>query len=320
MITSIPSPSINAIPLGPLTIHFYALCILTGIIVAWKIADRRYTRWGGPRDVSLDVAVWMVLVGIVGARLYHVITTPDPYWGPNGDPWKALRVWEGGLGIWGGIAAGALGGWYSLHRRGLRFAPFADAVAPGVLIGQAIGRFGNYFNQELFGGPTTLPWGLEIDDAHLPAGYASGTLFHPTFLYEALWCVAMAIILVWLEKRLKLRGGQTAVMYVILYVLGRVWIENMRIDTAQMIMGLRLNVWTSIIVLAGAVVVLLALTLYLRSHLQLADIYLDGRPRGEQIGDGPGLDGVAERSDPAVEPQTEEPASAVVVINPSESQ
>lgn len=277
MLTAIPSPSISAIPLGPLTIHFYALAILTGIIVAWKLADRRYVRWGGPEEVSIDVAVWMVLFGIVGARIYHVITTPDPYFGPNGDLLKALRVWEGGLGIWGGIAAGAIGGFIALHRRGLRFAPFADAVAPGVLIAQAIGRFGNYFNQELFGGPTELPWGLRIDDAHLPAGYTSGTLFHPTFLYEAIWCVAMAGILIALEKKFRFKGGQTTLMYVILYVLGRMWIENMRIDTAQIVAGLRLNVWTSLIVLVAAILGFLVLTKLHRTRPELGDIYLPGR-------------------------------------------
>lgn len=284
MLTAIPSPSINVIPLGPVSIHFYALAILAGILAAWKIGDRRYVRWGGPEDVSIDVAVWMVLFGIVGARIYHVITTPDPYWGPNGDPLKALRIWEGGLGIWGGIAAGAVGGFIALHRRGLRFAPFADAVAPVVLIAQAVGRFGNYFNQELFGGPTDLPWGLRIDDAHLPAGYPSGTLFHPTFLYEAIWCVTMAGILLALEKKFRFKGGQTTLMYVILYVLGRVWIENMRIDTAQIVWGLRLNVWTSLIVLVAAVLVFLMLTKLRRSNPGLGEVYLSGKD--PEAGDG----------------------------------
>lgn len=284
MLTAIPSPSINVIPLGPVSIHFYALAILAGILAAWKIGDRRYVRWGGPEDVSIDVAVWMVLFGIVGARIYHVITTPDPYWGPNGDPLKALRIWEGGLGIWGGIAAGAVGGFIALHRRGLRFAPFADAVAPGVLIAQAVGRFGNYFNQELFGGPTDLPWGLRIDDAHLPAGYPSGTLFHPTFLYEAIWCVAMAGILLALEKKFRFKGGQTTLMYVILYVLGRVWIENMRIDTAQIVWGLQLNVWTSLIVLVAAVLIFLVLTKLRRSNPGLGEVYLPGKD--PEVADG----------------------------------
>ncbi len=277
MFTSIPSPSISSISLGPLEIRFYALAIVTGIIVAWWIGERRYTERGGPKEVSIDVAVWMVLFGIVGARIYHVITTPDPYFGPNGDILKAFRIWEGGLGIWGGIALGAVGGFIALHKQGLRFGPFADAIVPGVLIAQAIGRFGNYFNQELFGGPTDLPWALQIDDVNIPAGYAPGTTFHPTFLYEAIWVVAMAVLLVWMENHFRFRGGQTAVMYVILYTAGRVWIENLRIDDAQIIAGLRLNVWTSIIVFLVAVVVFISLRSYVKSHPELGDIYLDGR-------------------------------------------
>ncbi|MDP9805507.1 prolipoprotein diacylglyceryl transferase [Trueperella bonasi] len=277
MQTAIPSPSISAISIGPLDIRFYALAIVVGIVVAWWVGDRRYTRWGGPEEVSVDVSVWMVLFGIIGARIYHVITTPDPYFGPGGDFTKAFRIWEGGLGIWGGIALGAVGGYIALHRRGLRFAPFADALAPGVLIAQAIGRLGNYFNQELFGKPTDLPWALKIDESNIPAGYPPGTTFHPTFLYEALWVLAMAALLVWLEKRFRLRGGQTAIMYVILYTVGRVWIENLRIDEAQIFAGLRLNVWTSIVVFVLAVLCFVLLTMYLKKHPELGDIYLDGR-------------------------------------------
>lgn len=275
LLSSIPSPPENVWYLGPIPIRAYAIAIIIGIIVAYFIADRRYVKKGGPEEVSLDVAVWMVLFGIVGARLYHVVTTPEPYFGPDGDPWRILRIWEGGLGIWGAIALGAVGGFIALHRRNLRFAPFADAVAPGILIAQAIGRFGNWFNQELYGRPTDLPWGLEIDAQHLPAGYAEGTLFHPTFLYEALWCVAAFFVLLFLEKRFNLRGGQTAVMYIMLYTLGRVWIENLRIDEAQIILGLRLNVWTSIFVFLAALLVFIGLSFYLKKHPELDDIYLD---------------------------------------------
>lgn len=316
--TAIPSPSISAISLGPLDIRFYALAIVVGIFAAWWIGDRRYTRRGGPEEVSVDVAVWMVLFGIVGARIYHVITTPDPYFGPGGEPLKALRIWEGGLGIWGAVALGAVGGFIALHRRGLRFAPFADAIAPGVLIAQGIGRFGNYFNQELFGRPTDLPWALQIDDSRIPAGYEPGTTFHPTFLYEALWVFAMAAMLIWLERRFRFRGGQTAVMYVILYTAGRVWIENLRIDEAQVIAGLRLNVWTSIIVLIVAVLIFAMLTKYLKFNPELGDIYLDGRQTDgaaeedavgdeaaadETSGSEAGLDD-AEHSDVAHKPQS----------------
>lgn len=311
MITAIPSPPISSLELGPLDIRFYALAIVTGIIVAWWIGDRRYTKWGGPKDVSIDVAVWMVLFGIVGARIYHVITTPDPYFGPNGDMLKALRIWEGGLGIWGGIALGAVGGFIALRRQGLRFAPFADAVAPGVLVAQAIGRLGNYFNQELFGGPTDLPWALEVDDAYIPAGYEAGTTFHPTFLYEALWVLAMAGLLVWLEKRFRFRGGQTAIMYVILYTAGRVWIESLRIDDAQIFAGLRLNVWTSIIVFLIAAVVFVLLTRYLKTNPELGDIYHDGRdPHAQSPEDGASDDDAAEDADGVADDATDEPATA----------
>ena len=275
ILTSIPSPPQAVWYLGPIPLRAYAIAIITGIVVAWFIAEKRYIAKGGPKDVSLDITVWMVIFGIVGARAYHVVSSPDAYFGPDGDLSKIIRVWEGGLGIWGGIALGAVGGAIALRRRNLRFGPFADAVAPGILIAQAIGRLGNYFNQELFGGPTDLPWGLEIDDAHLPAGFASGTTFHPTFLYEALWCLAMAALLFWLEKRYNLRGGQVIVAYVMLYTLGRVWIEYLRIDTAKIIFGLRLNVWVSIIIFSLAALTFVWLSRRLKEHPEIEDIRLD---------------------------------------------
>lgn len=274
MIASIPSPGISEILIGPFHLRFYALAILVGIFLAIWITDRRYTARGGPREVTMDVAVWMVLFGIVGARLYHVITSPDAYFGENGDFLKIFRIWEGGLGIWGSVAAGALGGYIALHRRGLRFATFADAVAPGLLVAQAVGRLGNWFNQELFGKPTDLPWALQIDAAHMPRGFEPGTTFHPTFLYELLWCLAMAGVLVLLEKRFKLRGGQTILMYVILYTVGRLWIEALRIDSAHLVAGLRLNIWTSLIVMMAAVVVLMLRTRAVKADPARANIFL----------------------------------------------
>lgn len=252
ILTAIPSPPRGVWHIGPFPLRAYALAILCGIIVGWLIAERRYRRRGGPETAMGDVSVWMILFGIIGARIYHVITTPEPYFGPDGDPIKAFYIWNGGLGIWGAVAVGAVGAAIALRRRNLRVAPFADAVAPALLCAQAIGRLGNWFNQELFGAPTDKPWGLRIDQAHLPPGYAPGTLFHPTFLYELLWCLAMAVVLLALEKRLRLRNGQVFWTYVALYTLGRVWIENLRIDQAQHILGLRLNVWTSLIVFTVA--------------------------------------------------------------------
>ena len=196
----------------------------------------------------LDTALVAVPCGIVGARLYHVITSPDAYFGPEGNLALIPQVWHGGLGIWGGIGAGALAVWLYLRRRKLEVGTFAEAVAPTLLVAQAVGRLGNWFNQELFGAPTTLPWGLRIDAEHLPAGYAPGTLFHPTFLYEALWNLAGAAALVWLGRRFNWRGGVSMWAYMVIYTAGRIWVEYLRIDDAQHILGIRLNVWTSAVV------------------------------------------------------------------------
>ncbi|CAM2769842.1 prolipoprotein diacylglyceryl transferase [Actinomyces slackii] len=255
---SLPSPSTGVWYLGPVPIRAYALCILTGVFVAVWWAGRRYERRGGNKEIIQDVAIIAVPAGIVGARIYHVLSSPDAYFGPQGDPALIPQIWNGGLGIWGGIAAGVgAAAWY-IRRRGLRFAPLADAVAPALLVAQAIGRLGNWFNQELFGGPTTLPWGLEIDAQHIPAGYAPGTLFHPTFLYEALWNLAGAAFLVWLGRRLLANGGVTGGRllwaYLMVYTAGRVWIEYLRVDEAQIVAGLRLNVWTSVIVFTAGLI------------------------------------------------------------------
>ncbi|MDO4900277.1 prolipoprotein diacylglyceryl transferase [Actinomyces sp.] len=255
---AIPSPARGVWYLGPFPVRAYALSILAGVFVAVWWTDRRYRAAGGGEDQVLDVALLAVPAGIVGARLYHVVTSPDAYFGANGDPTLIPQIWHGGLGVWGGIFFGALAAAWMLRHRGLRFGPFADAVAPALLVAQAIGRLGNWFNQELFGSPTTLPWGLRIDDAHLPPGYASGTLFHPTFLYEALWNLAGAVVLIGLERWLRRRdgavGGRLLWAYLMVYTAGRVWIECLRIDDAQVIAGLRLNVWTSILIfLAGMV-------------------------------------------------------------------
>ena len=250
----IPSPSSSVWHIGPIPIRAYALCILTGVFVAVWWSDRRYRARGGEPEVVLDVAIVAVPAGIIGARIYHVLSSPEAYFGPNGDLALIPQVWLGGLGIWGGIAGGVLAGVLLLRHRGLRVAPLADAVAPALLVAQAIGRLGNWFNQELYGAPTTLPWGLQIDDAHLPAGstYPPGTLFHPTFLYEALWNLAGAALLVWIGRRMLARrgltGGRLLWVYLMVYTAGRVWIEMLRIDEAETILGLRLNVWTSIVI------------------------------------------------------------------------
>lgn len=186
--------------------------------------------------------------GIVGGRLYHVITSPRPYFGEGGDPLKAFAIWEGGLGIWGAIALGGVGAWIACRRRGIPLPAFGDALAPGLLVAQAIGRLGNWFNQELFGGPTDLPWGLEIDPVHRPAEYLDVATFHPTFLYELLWNLAAAALVIWADRRFRLAHGQAFALYVLSYCTGRLWIELLRTDPAETFFGVRLNVFTAVVV------------------------------------------------------------------------
>ena len=250
----IPSPSLSSFSVGPLTIHFYALCIITGIAAAIWIGRKRYANLGGnPDDVS-EVAIWAVPFGIIGGRIYHVITSPSQYFGANGNPIDALRIWEGGLGIWGAISLGAVGAYlyFRTHKTSLNFRQLLDSLAPGVVVAQAIGRVGNYFNQEVFGKPTELPWGLEIDLANRPNGFESYSTFHPTFLYELLWCLVVAVLLIKLPgflKQITSKQGDVFALYILGYTAGRVWIETLRIDEANLILGLRLNIWVSFIVL-----------------------------------------------------------------------
>ena len=259
----IPSPSVSSFSVGPLTIHFYALCIITGIAAAIWIGRKRYANLGGnPDDVS-EVAIWAVPFGIIGGRIYHVVTSPSQYFGSNGNPIDALRIWEGGLGIWGAISLGAVGAYlyFKTHKTSLNFRQLLDSLAPGVIVAQAIGRIGNYFNQEVFGKPTELPWGLEIDSVNRPNGFESYSTFHPTFLYELLWCLVVAVLLIKLPGVLKLitsKQGDVFALYILGYTAGRVWIETLRIDEANLILGLRLNIWVSLIVLITASAYLIA--------------------------------------------------------------
>jgi prolipoprotein diacylglyceryl transferase len=256
---AIPSPPQHTWYLGPFPIRAYALAILAGIVVALWLTRRRWVERGGEADDVLEIAFWAVPFGIIGGRIYHVFSTPDPYWGPGGDPVRALYVWEGGLGIWGAVALGAVGAYIGCRRQKVSFPAFADALAPGLLLAQAVGRLGNWFNQELFGSPTTLPWGLRVDDP-LGACAAAGiecrvsTVFHPTFLYEMVWNIGAALLLIYVDRRFRLGHGRVFWLYVFVYTLGRVWIEMLRIDEAELVWGLRLNVWTSIVVGVGALV------------------------------------------------------------------
>ena len=253
---SIPSPSSGVWYLGPLPIRGYALAIILGIIVAIWLAERRWVARGGTAGDIADLAVWGVPFGLVGGRLYHVATDHALYFGEGRHPIEALYVWRGGLGVWGAIALGIFGVWLGARRKGIRLLPVLDAMAPTVLVAQALGRWGNWFNQELFGKPTDLPWGLEIDPDNRPVGYFQYATFQPTFLYEFLWNLAAFVVVVWADRRFTLGRGRVAALYVMAYTLGRGWIEMLRIDDVELkdVGGLRFNVWTSIVLFVAAAI------------------------------------------------------------------
>lgn len=263
LVHTIPSPAESIWHLGPFPIRAYALCIVIGIVAAIWIGERRWVARGGQAGQMTDLAIWAVPFGIVGARLYHVLTDWQLYFGADAPnrPIEALYVWQGGLGIWGAISMGALGAVIGARQMGLKLLPVLDTLAPGLLVAQAIGRFGNWFNQELFGEPTDLPWALEVaPQVAINAGFPAGTTFHPTFLYEALWNLAAFALLILLDRRRRIGHGRMVALYVMAYTAGRGWIESLRIDSVQLddVLGLRWNVWTSIIlfVLAAAYFVL----------------------------------------------------------------
>ncbi|MET0789661.1 MAG: prolipoprotein diacylglyceryl transferase family protein, partial [Cellulomonas sp.] len=200
----IPSPGQGVWHLGPVPIRAYALCIIAGVVIAVWLGEKRWVARGGKPGQVGDIALWAVPFGLVGGRLYHVATDWRLYFGEGKDPVAALYVWQGGLGIWGAIALGAFGAYLGSRRYGAKFPPLIDALAPGVVLAPAVGRFGNWFNQELYGRPTTLPWGLEIDPAHREDGYEQYATFHPTFLYEALWNVGTAFLVIWADRKFRL--------------------------------------------------------------------------------------------------------------------
>jgi prolipoprotein diacylglyceryl transferase len=295
----IPSPSHGVWHLGPFPVRGYALCIILGVVVAIWLGERRWQQRGGPAGQVSDIAIWAVPFGLVGGRLYHVITDPAAYFGAGGDPLAVLYVWRGGLGIGGAIARGGVGAWIGCRRYGVKLPPLADALAPGIVVAQAIGRWGNWFNQELFGKPTTLPWGLRIDEAHradLTARYQfpgeRWATFHPTYLYECLWDLGTAGVVLWLDRRFRLGHGRAFALYVMAYTLGRGWIEYLRIDPVEAndVLGLRLNVWTSIVVFLCATVYF---TLVGRRHPDREDsVWREGHePAPEQHQEPPERDG-----------------------------
>jgi prolipoprotein diacylglyceryl transferase len=293
---SIPSPPPEwqvpiSFPIGSFTfsIHTYALCILAGIIVATIWTSRRLTKRGAEPGIVLDVIIWAVPLGLVGARLFHVFTHPDDYFRPEqwqnfGDGlYHMIAIWEGGNAIFGSLIGGAIGAWIGCRIAGIRFWSFADALVPGLLSAQILGRLGNYFNQELFGLPTDLPWGLEITDPStpIPVGLPDGTLFHPTFAYEMLWNIFGIVVILLLERQYRLQWGKVWALYMIWYGMGRVWFESIRIDPSEVFLGLRSNVW------AALVAILLGLILFIvqtRNHPgREPGIYVAGRewkPKG----------------------------------------
>ncbi|WP_443057869.1 prolipoprotein diacylglyceryl transferase [Streptomyces sp. KLMMK] len=248
----IPSPSTGVIHLGPVPLRGYAFCIIIGVFVAVWLGNRRWIARGGRAGTVADIAVWAVPFGLVGGRLYHVITDYELYFGEGRDWVNSFKIWEGGLGIWGAVALGAVGAWIGCRRRGIPLPAWADALAPGLAVAQAIGRWGNWFNQELYGKTTTLPWGLKID-ADPAIGRVAGT-YHPTFLYESLWCLLIAGLVIWADRRFTLGHGRAFALYVASYTVGRFWFEYLRVDDAHHVLGLRLNGWTSIVVFIAAVV------------------------------------------------------------------
>ena len=308
VLAAIPSPTQGVWELGPLPIRAYALAIVAGIVAAVLLTERRWVaRGGAPGDV-LDIAVWAVPFGIVGGRLYHVISSPRPYFGEGGDPLRAFAIWEGGLGIWGAIALGGVGAWIACRRRGIPLPAFADALAPGLLVAQAIGRLGNWFNNELYGGPTDLPWALTIYEwsgGRAVTGadgepVVLGT-FHPTFLYELLWNLAAAVLVIWADRRFRLGHGRAFALYVASYCAGRLWIELLRTDPAETLFGVRINVFTSIVVGLLAVAYLVWQRGRPREVVDRGSAAANGqegaRPAGEPSGQASGATAAGARED-----------------------
>lgn len=277
----IPSPGFSKFQIGPVTIRMYAVCILIGVCCAVWILTRRWKRAGGTFDQVLDLTLVTVPCGLVGARLYHCLSTPAMYFPPTGNPTSILKVWEGGMAIFGGIIGGALAAFLWCRHKRYPFALLLDCLAPGLLVAQAIGRLGNWFNQELYGKPATLPWGLKLNEKSDAIGHSeicyqgtacpSGTLFHPTFLYEMIWNLIGAVLIVWIGNiyAKRLRSGQLAALYMVWYGCGRSWIEEIRINYSTVILGLRTNTWTAILVALCGVALFLVLKRYGKTYDEL---------------------------------------------------
>ncbi|MEY3496329.1 MAG: hypothetical protein RJA80_551 [Actinomycetota bacterium] len=251
---SIPSPSTGVIYLGPLPIRAYSFFIIIGIFVAIWLGNKRWIARGGKTGQVSDVALFAVPFGIIGGRIYHVATDFEKYFGDGRNPIDALKIWNGGLGIWGAIFFGGIGAWIGCRFYKINLPPFADAIAPGIIFAQAIGRLGNYFNQELFGKPTDVWWALEIAEKNRPKGFELFETFHPTFLYELIWSLIIGFTLIYVDKKYRLGHGRVFALYVALYSLGRLLVETFRIDESRILFGLRFNIWTSLLVIVGGLV------------------------------------------------------------------
>ncbi|WP_083393129.1 prolipoprotein diacylglyceryl transferase [Curtobacterium sp. MMLR14_010] len=265
-------------------IHAYAICILLGIVAAVILTNRRLNARGVERWIIIDIAIWAVPFGIVGGRLFHVLTHFSDYFGPGRDPWSFLYIWEGGLAIFGALILGSVGAYFGCRQVGLRFTAFLDAVAPAMLLAQAFGRLGNYFNHELFGMPTSLPWGLQIEssNAAYPTGLPEGTLFHPTFLYEIIWNVVGVAVILLIDRRFQLQWGRVLALYLIWYGIGRSVLESIRVDTSETFFGVRTNVWVAFAAILLGIVIFLVQS---RRHTgKEPSPYLPGRePRAKSV-------------------------------------
>ena len=317
---SIPSPTVSSFTLGPVTIHYYALFILTGIILATAITSARMKARGMEAGLAIDIAIWAVPFGIVGGRLFHVATHISDYFGPGRDWTSMFRLWEGGLAIYGAIIFGSIGAYIAcqvdikalkIQSAGIRFLSFADALVPGLLVAQALGRWGNYFNNELFGAPTDLPWGLEISSFNpsYPLGLPDGLTFHPTFLYESLWSLLGVAVLLLLEQRFNLRWGRMFALYLMWYSFGRFFIEGIRLDPSDVILGLRTN---QVSALAGLLLGFALLMIQRSRHTgEETTGYLPGRSNKQLLG---------AQADSVDAPLTESDKSEVVLTHTSEKE
>lgn len=293
-----PDPAFAQFSMGPLTIHTYALCILAGIVAAVVIAQRRLVARGGQAGQVIDIVLWAVPLGIVGARFYHVFTHVGDYFYPGANLWSVFAIWDGGNAIYGGLLGGTVGALIGCRRAGIRLWSFADVLAPAMLVAQGIGRLGNWFNHELFGLPTTLPWGLEIlpTDSMFPKELPAGTLFHPLFLYEMIWNAVGLCVILFLERRFSLRWGKTWALYMIWYGLGRSWLEAIRIDpTSDAPLGVPANIWASLVAIVLGLVLFLVQTK--RHPEREISIYSDSELEPPNTTDSTTSAGAAAKSD-----------------------